>query len=224
MTALCHLLGDWRGTLPTDGAMIERKWDGWRCLRFHGIDEKPHLFTRQGQPIHGCDHIARRLAAIEEVAGEKLFIDGELVVDGTLAATKAWAEGGWRRGGERGVFHAFDAMPYREWQAGGSDTPLIERKAWLKELLEASEPEDDGWTWAPGSRGALTPTAVQLVTDEWAFTESDVVDMVRRVWAEDGEGVVIKRAESPYRRSRTDAWLKVKAENMHKWARRPIAA
>jgi ATP-dependent DNA ligase len=65
---------------------------------------------------------------------------------------------------------------------------------------------------------------VQVVKDEWAFTESDVHDMVQRVWAEGGEGVMLKDPEVPYRRNRARAWQKVKLENAGKWARRPIAA
>jgi len=217
MTALCQLASDWLGTIPTGGLMCERKWDGWRCLRFRGIDGKARLWSRNGMPLEGASAIARRLDAIEEAAGCRLFLDGEVVVDSTLAATKAYFEGGWRRGEERGVLHLFDVMPEAEWRAGGTDMPLHERKTWLEHLVKASEPEDDGWSWAAGSKGATTPTVVRVVPDEWAFTESDVLDIVNRVWAIGGEGLMLKAAEAPYRRNRNPSWWKVKQDNAYKW-------
>lgn len=224
MNSLCQLAADWRGSTPTGGMLFEEKVDGWRALRLAGIDGKVRLWTRNGMPIEGVSHILQRLAAMETAAGEPMFFDGEFQVDDTLADTKAWCETRWKQGGTAGIFHAFDCMTLAEWRAGGTDRPLIERKAMLRRLFDESEPEDDGWTWAEGSRGAPTPTAVQIVPDSWAFDAADVVSEARRVWAEKGEGLMLKDAESPYQRRRCDAWQKVKAENMHKWARRPIAA
>lgn len=223
MTQLCMTLGDWRGDMPDGGAMVETKIDGFRCLRFQGIAGATRLWTRNGMPIDGCDHIAARLDAMEAAAGVPIMVDGELQVDGTLAATKVWVEGGWKRGGTAGLFHAFDVMPLSEWKRGGWNAPLHERKAWLRDLFSASEPSADDWTWAPGSKGAPIPAAVRLVDDEWAVDAAGVVDAVRRVWAAGGEGVVVKDALAPYRRTRSDAAMKVKGENMHKWARRPFA-
>lgn len=221
---LCQLARDWKGAIPTGGMMCEPKIDGWRATRFPGIDGKVRLWSRNGMPIEGAGHILRRLALMEEAAGEPMFFDGEFQVDGTLDATKEWAERGWKQGGNAGVFHAFDCLTLAEWRAGGSDVPLIERKARLVELFNASEPDADEWTWAEGSRGAPIPVAVRVMPDGWAFDADDAVNEVRRVWAAGGEGVVLKDASSPYRRTRSDAWMKVKGENMHKWARRPIAA
>jgi cytochrome P450 len=99
-------------------------------------------------PIEGCDHIARHLRLLEEAAGTELFIDGELVVDGTLAATKAWVERGWRRGGERGTFHAFDVLAHDDWRSGGSDMPLYERKAVLQRIAAKPATMPAGqWDW-----------------------------------------------------------------------------
>lgn len=217
---LCQLAQDWKGAIPTGGMMFESKIDGWRATRFPGIDGKVRLWSRNGMPIEGTGHILRRLALMEEAAGEPMFFDGEFQVDGTLDATKAWAERGWKQGGDAGIFHAFDCLTLAEWRAGGSDVPLIERKARLVELFNASEPDADEWTWAEGSRGAPIPVAVRVMPDGWAFDADDAVSEVRRVWAAGGEGIVLKDPSSPYRRTRTDAWMKVKGENMHKWNRR----
>ena len=216
-TQLCQLLGDWRGAVPAEGTWLERKFDGWRALRFAGIDGQVRLWTRNGLPIEGAAHVMWRLEEMEREAGEPWMFDGEFVVDGSLAATKAWAEKGWKAGGEAGVFHLFDGMPLREWKAGGGDTPLYMRKARLRALFDASA--GDGWTWRPGSRGRdeFGPAAVQLVEEHWASDAADVLDHAQRVWAADGEGVVVKDAEAPYRRSRNNTWQKVKRDNAHYW-------
>lgn len=216
---LCQLSAEYRGALPDGGAMIERKWDGFRCLFIRGIDGKPGLWTRQGMPIEGCDHILRQLIRVDAAAGAPQFIDGELVVGGTLAATKLWVESGYRQGGERGVFHAFDMLPDAAWRAGGSDQPLYLRKKALAGAVSAAEAARHDWEWTPGTRGRdeVEPSPVELVADEWAFDHADVIDAANRIWAIGGEGCVAKVAEAPYRRNRSEAWLKVKRENVHKW-------
>lgn len=216
MTQFAQLATDWRGTLPTAGAMIERKIDGWRALRFPGIDGKVRLWTRNGMPIEGAGHILHQLARMERAAGEPMFFDGEFQVGGTLAATKEWCERGYKLGGEAGIFHVFDAVPLAAWRAGGDPTPLFQRKARLKALMDATAEEE--WEWRPGSRGRdQGTTAVQMIEDEWAFDAADVLGAARRVWASAGEGVVAKDAEAGYVRKRSDAWRKVKMENVSKW-------
>ncbi len=214
--SLCQLATDYRGTIPTGGAMCETKVDGWRALWFRGIDGKARLWSRQGQPLEGASHITRRLEAIEEAAGCRLFLDGEVQVSGTLAATKAWFEAGWRKGGNAGVLHLFDGMTEAEWRSGGTDRPLHERKAWLADLFKASEPDDDEWTWAAGSKGAPTPIAVALAADEWVLDVDHLRSEAERVWISGGEGLMLKDPCAPYVRKRVKAWLKVKHRGQFK--------
>lgn len=216
MNSLCQLAGDWRGKLPEGGAMAEPKIDGFRAMRFTGIDGKVRLWTRNGMPIEGVGHILWQLDAIERAAGEPMFFDGEFQVEGTLDATKRWCERGWKLGGEAGVYHLFDAIPLSCWQAGGDPTPLYQRKARLKAAFEAATVDE--WEWRPGSRGRDEGAIpVVLVEDQWLGSRADVVDEVRRVWADGGEGLVLKDSMAPYQRSRNGAWLKVKSENQAKW-------
>ena len=214
-TSLCALASDWRGDVPTGGLMTEVKVDGWRALRFPGITGKVRLWSRNGMPIEGTEHILHRLALMERVAGEPMMFDGEFQVDGSLAAAKAWCERGWKIGGEAGTFFAFDMMPLRAWREGGCSTPLYGRKRRLVALARAVD-EDPAlsWEWRPGSRGRdeASPTAVQLVEDGWAFDAGDVLDAARRVWADGGEGIMCKDAEAPYRRCRSASWQKVKRD------------
>jgi ATP-dependent DNA ligase len=198
--------------------MFEQKIDGWRALRFPGIDGKVRLWTRNGYPIEGTGHILHRLALMERVAGEPMVFDGEFQVGGTLEATKHWCERGWRLGEEAGTFYAFDCLTLAEWRAGGTDRPLYERKAQLQALARAVD-EDPAlsWEWRPGSHGRDESGAVQVLADGWATDAADVIDAVQRVWAIGGEGCMLKDASAPYRRTRSIAWQKVKAENWAKW-------
>lgn len=207
---LCMLAGRWAGAMPEGGAMIERKHDGFRCLFFPGIDRKPGMWTRGGMPMPGVGHIFERLMQIEAAMGGKWMIDGELVVDGTLTATKAHYERGWRLR-DAGVFHAFDTVPLDDWQRGRCDVPLHERKAVLARAIAATAPDVSAWEWQEGSRGAghgVDP--VELVADTWAFDADDVQAEARAVWAVGGEGVMVKDPTAPYVRARSDAWVKLK--------------
>lgn len=210
-SALCQLAGRWTGAMPDPaGAIVERKHDGFRCLFFPGLDRKPGLWTREGMAMPGAGHILNRLIEIEAAMGGRWMIDGEFVVDGTLAATKAHYDRGWRMG-DAGAFHAFDAVPLDDWMAGRSDMPLFERKAALARAIEATAPDAAAWEWREGSRGAghgVDP--VELVTDVWLFDAAGVDEEAQRVWAAGHEGLMVKRADAPYVRARSDSWLKVK--------------
>lgn len=206
--------------MPDAGGWIERKNDGWRCLFFRGTDGVTRLWTRNGMPLEGADHVLHRLKLFEEAAGGPLFIDGEIVLPdagtGTLAATKAWFESGWKLGGEAGTFHAFDVLTLRDWQAGGTPTPLYRRREWLRELAEqVGEP----WDWRPGSHGRdeAGPTPVQIVEEGWAFSGRDTVEQAVAAWGHGWEGLVLKDPESPYQRTRNGLWAKIKQENIGKW-------
>lgn len=223
--SLCQLASEYRGKLPFGGAMVETKHNGFRCLFLRDVRGTPGLWTRQGMPINGCEHILRQLKRVDAAAGEPQFIDGELIVEGvmneaTLAATKRWVESGWRHGEDRGTFHAFDMLPDAEWRAGGSARPLYKRKEALAVAIGLAERERYSWEWAEGTRGRdeLDPSPVELVEDEWATDEGELLDLARRVWAIDGEGVVAKVADAPYRRLRSADWMKVKHAGQFKLA------
>ena len=205
------LAGRWAGVMPDpSGAMVERKHDGFRCLFFRGLDGAPGLWTRNGLPMPGTGHILARLLEIEAAMGGRWMLDGELVVGGSLAATKAHYERRWRTG-DAGTFHAFDAIPFDDWQVGRCDMPLFERKAALARAIAETAPEASAWEWRAGTRGAghgVDP--VELVADTWAVTAADVEAEAQRGWSSGHEGVMIKHADAPYVRGRSDAWLKLK--------------
>lgn len=211
---LCQLAGNWSGQLPPAGLAMETKMDGWRAIYMRNYLGEPCLFTRNGQRIEGAQHIIHRCGLLERVAGQPLVIDGEFQVDGSLAATKAWCERGWRTGGEAGLFYAFDIVPMVNWVRGVWEWPWVRRKEWLVSLARQVEADPAlQWEWRPGSRGRDdADSPVIVLEDSWAFDAGDVLQEARRVWSQNGEGLVLKDAEAPYIRRRSDAWLKVKKD------------
>ena len=209
---LCMLATDWDGSLPDGGMMLEEKHNGLRALYFAGRDGGKCMWTRGGMTIEGTEHIRHRLGLLEQIAGCDLFVDGEFIVDGTLAATKAWFERGWRGGGCAGTFHAFDILPLDQWRRGGWDAPLYERKAWLQQLMTAVDDDPKlNWEWRPGSHGRdERQPPVVVAPDVWIFDADGALSEARRVWARVGEGCMLKDAEAPYVRRRCRAWQKLK--------------
>lgn len=213
-SSLCQLAGRYAGRMPEGGMMAEEKIDGWRCVFFPGRDGQRRLWTRGGMPMRGVDHIFARLVEIEAALGAPHVIDGEFQVGGALAATKAHQERGWREG-SAGTFHAFDCVPLADWERGRCDIPLYERKCALRDALAATRPDPASWEWREGSRGqnhGIDP--VQYVEDAWLFDDADVRVEAQRVWAQGGEGLMLKAADAPYVRARSDNWLKVKREGV----------
>lgn len=207
---LCQLAGRYAGRLPEDGMMAEEKVDGWRCLFFPGIDRRPGLWTRGGLAFRGVDHILARLVEIEAALGGPHMIDGEFQVGGALASTKAHQESGWRSG-DAGTFFAFDCVPLADWERGRCDTPLYQRKAALRDAIAATAPDAETWEWREGSKGrdhGIDP--VRYLEDVWLFDDADVRVEAERVWAANGEGLMLKDPSAPYVRARSDSWLKVK--------------
>lgn len=197
--------------VPDAGFMVEQKMDGWRAGYWRGRDGIARLWTKGGHEIHGVGHITHKLAVIERLAGEPVFFDGEYVVDGTLAATKAWCEAGHKLGGENGTLYLFDCMPESDWRAGGCDVPLIERKARLQALQDAADAEIAlSWEWRAGTRGKEPCTPTVVLTHDWTMAARGVMLLAERVWARSGEGLVVKDPQSVYRRGRGDGFWKVK--------------
>lgn len=211
---LCQLAGTWAGRDPPLHAIVEEKRDGFRALWLRDHTGKPGLYTRGGYPIHGVAHIERELLAIEREAGEPLFLDGEFQVNGNLADTKRWCESGWKAGGEAGELFLFDCLPQARWTRGSDETPLRLRKARLCALwASVAEKRANQWEWEPGSRGRCQgPLPVSVLPHSRVFSAFGIVEAVQEVWQRGGEGCMVKDADAPYQRNRSNAWLKVKRD------------
>lgn len=212
---LVQLAGEWRGGLPDGGAMCEQKMDGVRAYYLGNT-----LRTREGMEIGGVGHILHRLAGIERAYGQPLMFDGEFIAPGGYQATLRHIGQG-LRAPEGGTLHLFDTLHAEEWQANDCDRPLYERKAMLSSLVRMQADSDDGWTWRAGTHGKEPDgPPVAIIPDVWCSTQADVEQMAAEIWARGGEGVVVKDAESVYRRERCNAWVKYKRNG---WATRKVA-
>jgi ATP-dependent DNA ligase len=212
MAELVQLAGTWDfRTVQIGGMMAETKIDGFRAAYLRDWRGVPGLYTRNGQHIEGVGHIVHRLKLMEQCAGAQMFFDGEFQIEGRLSATKHWVERGWKSGEEAGTFHLFDGFPAAEWATGGTDTPLYQRKQTLADLVAAADAHPVSWEWREGTRGKEpSEPAVTLLADEWVNDAAEALSLARRVWAVGDEGLMLKDAESPYRRNRSQHWLKVK--------------
>lgn len=200
--ALAQELGIWNG--KADGVYCERKWDGWRLIRFDG-----QCRTRQGMPYRGIRHIERALDFLAEHFDEPMAFDGEFVVGegpDTLAMTKAHQEQGWKAG-DAGRLYLFDAIPLARWEAGLDPTPLYKRKARLEAAHAAMMANPLSWEFGWGD-GVECPLV--LVESRWCDGPAEVEAMAREVWRQGGEGVVAKQYDAPYRRERNTDWRKLK--------------
>lgn len=212
---LVQLAGEWRGGLPDGGAMVEEKRDGVRAHYIGGT-----LRTREGIEIGGVGHILHRLAGIERAYGQPLMFDGEFIAPGGYQATLRHIGQG-LRAPEGGTLHLFDILHAEEWRENDCDRPLYERKAMLTSLVRIQCDDDDGWTWRAGTHGKEPDgPAVAIIPDVWCATQAEVEQMAAEIWARGGEGVMLKDAESIYRRERSNAWRKYKKMG---WATRKVA-
>jgi len=194
--------------------MAELKIDGWRALHIRDWQGKPGLFTRNGHPIHGVDHILDKLHIMEQCAGEPMMFDGEFQVGGRLSATKQWCERGWKLGGEAGTLHLFDCMTDAEWRSGGSVTPLYQRKARLTELMRQADELPAAWEWRAGTHGRQpNEPLVAMIEDEWVGDSSEALALANRAWASGFEGLMLKAVQSGYERNRAGSWRKVKTSS-----------
>lgn len=212
---LVQLAGEWRGGLLDHGTMVEQKHDGVRAYYLGGV-----LRTREGMEIGGAGHILWRIQSIERAYGRPMFMDGEFIAPGGYQATLKHIGQG-LRAPEQGTLHCFDCLHADEWQANDCDRPLYERKAMLGRLMGMQDDPSLSWDWRPGTHGKEPDgPALAIVEDEWCATQADVEAMAQRIWVAEGEGVMVKDAESVYRRARTDAWRKYKRNG---WATRKVA-
>lgn len=167
------------------GWEAETKIDGIRCLHIDG-----RLVTLEGQPMNCARHCLPALAEIEKHFGcGPMFFDGEYVEEEGFEATqKAYA-----KGEGQGVLWLFDAVPMEKWRTDSCPSTRRQRKAQLgMNYLAAPSP------WV----GLLE-----------SFTIHDDVmagQLFQRVRKHHHEGIVLKRADSLYRRARNDDWLRMK--------------
>ncbi len=161
--------------------IVERKLDGVRCLAFRDGGSVT-LESRNRLSLN--ERYAEVAAALDAQACERFVVDGEVVgISGGRSSFEALQ----RRGHDRGVkiaFYVFDVL----WLDGADlrERPLRERKAALREALRFG---DGTVRWTPYRRAH---------EGERLLSEA-----CRNHW----EGLIAKRADSPYTGKRSRDWL-----------------
>ena len=173
--------------------IFERKFDGERCLAFRA-GQQLRLMTRNRQQVTSTyPEIADALRAQEAsdfiVDGEVVAFDGDQTSFSRLQRRLGVRDPGPALRAEVPVYmYVFDVL----W-ADGRDVrplPLRERKRLLRGLLSFRDP---------------------LRFTEHRDTDGEAY--WREACAKGWEGIIAKRADSPYRPGRTRDWLKFKCEN-----------
>jgi bifunctional non-homologous end joining protein LigD len=177
------------------GWVYEIKYDGYRILaeRWKG---EAQLVTRNGNDATGAfPEVARALKALP---CDHVVLDGEVVVlddEGRPSFDRMQRRGRLTRGPEirrlaielPATYFAFDLLAFEGLDLRG--LPLVERKAMLKEILPAA--------------GALKYS--DHVEEQGEAFYAGAVGL--RL-----EGIVAKKADSPYRSGRSADWQKIRAE------------
>jgi bifunctional non-homologous end joining protein LigD len=166
------------------GWIVERKLDGYRCLAFR--DGGPVALESRNR-LSLNERYPEVAAALEDAPSRRFVVDGEVV---GIAGGRSSFEALQRRGHDRRVkvaFYVFDVL----WLDGEDlrDRPLRERKAALRDALRFG-----GGTvrWTPHRRAHEG--------------ERLLAEACRKGW----EGLIAKRADSPYAGTRSRDWLKWK--------------
>ena len=173
--------------------MYERKFDGERCLAYRDAAGVA-LMTRNRQRVNGT--YPELAAALAAQRAADFVVDGEVVtfVGSNTSFSQLQQRLGVRNPSERlitavpVVYYLFDVL-----RADGEDVrglPLRRRKQVLRNLLSFDGP-------------------LRFTTHRSAGGKAYWDQACGRGW----EGLVVKRADSPYRSGRNRDWLKFKCEN-----------
>ena len=170
---------------PGSGWIHEMKYDGYRCLLAIGGGEAK-VYTRSG--LDWSDKFPEIIAAAQELEVGSALLDGEIVkLDESGRSSFSALQQAISEGGRGLTLFVFDAL-----EINGDEVaklPNIERKARLATLL------------GPGKPPAL------LYADHIVGNG----DALLQAMCDAGqEGIISKKADSPYRGTRTKCWLKVK--------------
>ena len=161
--------------------IYERKLDGIRCLAFKDA-RGVRLRSRNDLPLDG--RFGEVAAALERDAVADVVLDGEVVAfDGAQTSFARL-----QQRGERPVavfYYVFDLLALDGKDV--TDEPLRARKALLREALAFEDP-------------------LRFTTHRNRDGEALFAEACRKGW----EGVIAKRADSPYTHGRSRDWLKFK--------------
>ena len=161
--------------------IFERKLDGIRCVAIRD-GASVTMLSRNDLSLNGRH--PEVASALEAERCDRVVVDGELVAfDGAQTSFARLAQRGRRPA--RVYYYVFDVL----WLDGQDvrELPLRARKRLLRKALTFDDP-------------------VRLTPHRNAAGEALFAEACRKGW----EGVIAKRADSPYRETRSRDWLKLK--------------
>jgi bifunctional non-homologous end joining protein LigD len=163
------------------GWIFERKLDGIRCLAFKA-DGRVRLRSRNDLSLNG--RFPEIVAALEAAPVSDVVLDGEIVAfDGAQTSFARLQQRGMRPA--RAFYYVFDIL--RLDGEDVTDEPLRARKALLRRTLVFADP-------------------IRMTVHRNRDGEAFFAEACRNGW----EGVIAKRADSPYTHGRSRDWLKFK--------------
>ena len=166
------------------GWIVERKLDGVRCLAYRDGDD---VALESRNRLSFNERFPEVAAALKDAPARRFVVDGEVV---GIAGGRSTFEALQRRGHDghvRIAYYVFDVL----WLEGDDlrERPLRERKAALREALRFG---DGVVRWTPYRRAHEGERLLR--------------EACRAGW----EGLIAKRADSPYTGKRSRDWLKWK--------------
>lgn len=175
--------------LAAEGARVEPKLDGLRCIGFVGSDEpSPGFLTRNGREIFGIDHLTRALSALPG----RWVIDGEgfgTAFEDSISMARTQV-----RGDSALKLYCFDLLTRAEWDAQQAPN-LADRRLRLRSLHQQRFKDH---------------AHLLLVPQKGARTVEEIERLSREFEAAGYEGSIVKRPSGGYTFDRSISWTKVK--------------
>jgi bifunctional non-homologous end joining protein LigD len=164
----------------------EIKFDGYRA-QLHLNEGKPRAFSRNG--LDWSEQFATLCQAAAAIPATSIVIDGEVIVPGQNGLPDFGAvRGAINTAQNRLIYYAFDLLHLDGFDLRGAS---LEARRQVLAKVVARE---------PGGRILLSET----------IAAGDGIDLMRHACEIGLEGIVAKRADSPYRSGRQESWIKVR--------------
>lgn len=182
--------GDFKITDPVKYPVrVEAKLDGLRLIAVKTRGEVA-LFTRSGTPIETLPKIVQ---AIKDLKTDNIVLDGEVMGEDWSESASVVMSSKSKKDDSTMRYHVFDIVDFAAWQAQVSTTHYRGRLAALQLAI-----------------GDTAGTPFRFVKSTTAQDEAELRQFYNECLAEDYEGVMLKRLDTPYQWKRTDAIVKMK--------------
>jgi DNA ligase-1 len=180
---------------------IEVKLDGVRVICILYKDRRPEMFSRNGKQFHNFEHIVEQLDFVRKTFGiaQDTVLDGE-VMSSSFQDLMKQVHRKTNVQSDDAIFHVFDMLSLKEFQAGGSLVPQYIRSGLIDDWVERHADQLPNVS-------CLSWEDVDLDTEEGQQRFKDINKQ-----AIDGgyEGIMIKDPKAGYECKRSHSWLKLK--------------